>query len=99
MTPHLFALSTSAVLTLGSIVIPASSQALLVSYPTYVVDAQIPITSSDGFNNPQGLAVTPSGTVYVADSGNHRVLQFSPAGVKTTVSFGTLSPAVQNPTG
>ena len=25
------------------------------------------------FNEPQGIAVTPCGTVFVADSGNHRI--------------------------
>jgi sugar lactone lactonase YvrE len=67
--------------------------------PSYVVDAQIPIASSDGFNTPQGLAVVPGETVYVADSGKHRVLQFSLGSSQTTVSFGSLLPAVQTPSG
>jgi sugar lactone lactonase YvrE len=99
MNLHVPTLYTTVVLTLGSIDVPVSAQSSPTTYPSYVVDAQIPITSSDGFNNPRGLAVTPGGIVYVADSGNHRVLQFSPDGVQTTVSFGTLSPAVDNPTG
>lgn len=99
MNPHVSTLYMSAVLTLGSLVVPVSAQSSSTTYPSYVVDAQMPITSSDGFNNPRGLAVAPGGTVYVADSGNHRILQFSPAGIQTTVSFGTLSPAVENPTG
>jgi glucose/arabinose dehydrogenase len=47
------------------------------AYPAYVVDAQQPIVSSDGFNAPRGLAVAPGGAVYVADAGNHRVLKFA----------------------
>ncbi len=69
------------------------------SYPSSVVDAQIPIVSSDGFNDPHGLATAPGGTVYVADSGNHRLLKFSLGGAQTTVSFGAFLPAVQMPSG
>jgi len=73
------------------------AQGLPTSYPSYVADAQIPIESNDGFNNPQGIAVAPGGIVYVADSGNHRVLKIAPGRVQTTVSFGNLSPALQTP--
>ena len=79
-----------------SFTIVASAQSVP-TYPPFVSDAQTPITSSDGFNNPRGLAVVPGGTVYVADSGNHRVLSITPAGVQTTVSLGTLKPALDTP--
>ena len=69
------------------------------SYPNFVTDAQIPIPASDGFSDPQGLAVAPGGIVYVADTGNHRLLQISAAGVQTSVSFGQFGPAIQTPTG
>ena len=69
------------------------------SFPSYVVDAQVPIVSSDGFDNPHGLVTVAGGTVYVADSGNHRLLKFAPDGTQTTVSFGAFAPAVQSPTG
>ena len=69
------------------------------SYPSYVVDAQLPIASSDGFNSPQGVATASGGTVYVADSGNHRVLKFAPDGTQTTVSFGTFGPAANSMSG
>lgn len=69
------------------------------SLPNYLVDAQIPITSSDGFNTPQGLAVAPGRTIYVADKGNQRVLKFAADGSRTVVSFGTLAPAVSTPGG
>ena len=37
--------------------------------------------ASDGqFNAPRNLAVAPDGTIYVADSGNHRIQAFEPNG-------------------
>jgi NHL repeat len=69
------------------------------SYPSYVVDAQIPIVSSDGFSSPQGLSTAPGGTVYVADSGNHRLLKFARDGTQTTVSFGAFGPAANTMSG
>jgi len=69
------------------------------TYPNYVVDGQVPIVSSDGFNAPHGLATAPGGTVYVADSGNHRLLKFSLGGAQTTVSFGAFGPVPQTMSG
>ena len=54
-----------------------------------------PITSqgnSDGvgsaarFANPRGIAIAPSGEIYVADWGNHRIRRVTPAGSVTTVA-------------
>jgi sugar lactone lactonase YvrE len=67
--------------------------------PSYVVDAQVPIVSSDGFNDPQGLVTVPGGTVYVADSGNHRLLKIAPDGTQTTVSFGVSGLVAQTMSG
>jgi sugar lactone lactonase YvrE len=67
--------------------------------PSYVVDAQVPIVSSDGFNDPQGLGTVPGGTVYVADSGNHRLLKIAPDGTQTTVSFGVSGLVAQTMSG
>ena len=69
------------------------------SYPNYVVDAQVPFASSDGFNDPQGLAIASDQSVYVADKGNHRVLKFSSTGTQSGVSFGNLRPSVNSPGG
>ncbi len=38
------------------------------------------------FNIPRGLAVDPSGDVFVADGGNHAVRRITPAGVVSTVA-------------
>jgi hypothetical protein len=37
-------------------------------------------------NDPGGLAVTPGGTIFVADTGNNRVRAISPSGTITTVA-------------
>ena len=39
---------------------------------------------SEGLSVPNGMAFTPSGRLYVADTGNHRVLGFDENGVKVT---------------
>jgi sugar lactone lactonase YvrE len=38
------------------------------------------------FSNPLGIAVDPSGNVYVADSGNNLIRKVTPAGVVTTIA-------------
>ena len=38
------------------------------------------------FSRPVGLAVTPTGDLFVADTGNHRIRRISPSGVVTTIA-------------
>jgi DNA-binding beta-propeller fold protein YncE len=42
--------------------------------------------STARFNTPRGVAVDGAGTVYVADSGNHRIRKVTAAGVVTTLA-------------
>ena len=44
--------------------------------PAVVVDAQQ--TLGSGFNDPQGIAVAPNGTVYVADTPNNQIVMLTP---------------------
>ena len=46
--------------------------------------------SSGSFNWPRGLALTPSGTAWVADTKNNRLLEYSQDGVSTGRSYGSL---------
>jgi len=38
------------------------------------------------FNVPRGLAISPDGTIYVADSGNYRIRRVSPTGEVVTIA-------------
>ncbi len=49
--------------------------------------------SAARFNGPQGIAVTPGGIVFVADTGNHVIRRVTPAGVVTTVAGSTAGTA------
>jgi trimeric autotransporter adhesin len=41
---------------------------------------------SAGLNDPSGVAVGPSGNLYIADSGNHRIRKITLAGIISTVA-------------
>lgn len=43
------------------------------------------------FNGPSGLTVASDGTIYVADSSNHRIRKITPAGVVSSLAIGQSS--------
>jgi NHL repeat len=48
-------------------------------------------------NSPVGLAVDPSGNIFVADYGNHRVRRISKAGIITTVAGNGMTSSPYDP--
>jgi DNA-binding beta-propeller fold protein YncE len=60
------------------------SQIVEASTPPVIADGQIAIAS--GFQLPEGVAISDNGTVYVADTGNNRVVTVSSAGVVNPVN-------------
>ena len=48
------------------------------------------------FNKPRGIAIAPDGSVYVADTENHRIQHFSPDGTYLN-SWGTFADIVVGP--
>ncbi|MFN8019322.1 MAG: NHL repeat-containing protein [Acidimicrobiales bacterium] len=49
-------------------------------------------TVGTGLNRPTGVAVGPNGHVYIADSGNARVLDVAPDGTQTTIGRNWVEP-------
>jgi NHL repeat len=60
------------------------SQTAVAAAPPVVADAQI--TFALGLGNPQGIAVSNKGVLYVADTANNRVVTISSTGVVCPVS-------------
>jgi DNA-binding beta-propeller fold protein YncE len=65
-------------LILSGILAFAATSSLAATPPSY--DFTIGPSAVPGLKNPQAVAVAPSGDVYVADTGNQRIVKFSPAG-------------------
>lgn len=49
-------------------------------------------TFGSGLNDPEGVAVDSSGDVFIADTGNNRVVEVTQSGTQHTVAFGIPSP-------
>jgi DNA-binding beta-propeller fold protein YncE len=64
-------------------------------------DNGAPGSGPGAFDHPEAVTVAPSGNVYVADTGNDRVVELSPAGSVVTEwgSAGTASGRFRSPTG
>src|SRR5678816_1487524 len=48
-----------------------------------------------GRNQPRGIAIAADGTIYVAETGNHRILVLNPAGEEQQVITGGSEPFVE----
>lgn len=84
MKPH-SAWLLSPVACISSLLLFCGSQVAGASTPSIVADAQIALAS--GLSYPQGIAVSANGTIYVADTGNNRVVTISNTGVIAPVSI------------
>jgi sugar lactone lactonase YvrE len=51
----------------------------------YDTNGNLTTIDSTSFNQPHGLAVDKSGNLYVADFGNHRVVELAPSGTQTVL--------------
>ncbi len=75
---------------------PTASEAILADpYEGKGIEfsADLTLTLGDQLNLPRNLTVAPDGTLYIADTGNHRIVHVSPSGnlLHTWGSFGDSS--------
>jgi uncharacterized protein (TIGR03437 family) len=58
--------------------------------PAFTPDGKLPTSTS--LNSPHGLAFDTAGNLYIADTGNHRILKLTRAGMLMTVAGGGPDP-------
>jgi DNA-binding beta-propeller fold protein YncE len=51
------------------------------------------------FNSPSAMVVDPAGDVFVADTGNHQIVEVNAYGAASVLTISGLSPALVSPTG
>ncbi len=50
-------------------------------------------------NSPSAMVVDPAGDVFVADTGNHQIVEVNASGTASVLTISSLSPALVSPTG
>ena len=54
---------------------------------------------SIAFNSPSAMVVDPAGDVFIADTGNHQIVEVDAYGTASVLTISGLSPALVSPTG
>ena len=54
---------------------------------------------SIAFNSPSAMVVDPAGDVFIADPGNHQIVEVDAYGTASVLTISGLSPALVSPTG
>lgn len=96
MTQHARSLRISFTLLFIGLILPGS-----VAAQTYVTQWGAPGSGNGEFNQPVSLAIAASGSVYVADTNNHRIQEFTSNGTYLTQwgTFGTGDGQLHDPSG
>ena len=66
---------------------------IAVTVALFIVSQGFVSISAPQYSGPRGVAISSSGVLYIADSGNNRVIRVTPAGKRTTVGGSFSTPA------